>query len=114
MTFKLVLVIVNAGFCDDVMSAAREVGAKGGTIINARGTARQEAESLFNIAVQKDKEVVFIVAAENIVDKLLHNIYQKVGLSTPGQGIALTLDVDEFVKTKQPKKDVQEEDAAEN
>ncbi len=103
MTFKLVMVIVNAGFSEDVMAAAREVGARGGTIVNARGTARTEAEARYGITIQPEKELVFIVAAQSIVDKLLHNIYEKVGLNTPGQGIAFTLPVDEFVKTKQPK-----------
>ena len=103
MKFKLVMVIVNAGFSEDVMTAAREVNAKGGTIVNARGTAKTDAESAFNITIQPEKEIVFIVAAEKIVDELLKNIYKKVGLNTPGQGIAFTLPVDDFVKTKQNK-----------
>lgn len=100
MKFKLVMVIVNAGFSDDVMSAAREVNAKGGTIVSARGTGKAEAEERFNITVQPEKEIVFIVAAQNIVEDLLKNVYKKVGLGTPGQGIAFTLPIDDFVKTK--------------
>ena len=42
--YELIVCIVNSGFAEEVMSAARECGARGGTIINARGTARQEAE----------------------------------------------------------------------
>ena len=103
MKFKLVMVIVNAGFSEDVMTAAREVNAKGGTIVNARGTAKADAESAFNIMIQPEKEIVFIVAAVNIVEELLNNIYKKVGLNTPGQGIAFTLPVDDFVKTNQNK-----------
>ena len=100
MKYKLVMVIVNAGFSEDVMNAAREVNAQGGTIVNARGTAKEEAESAFNITIQPEKEIVFIVAAVNIVEELLKNIYKKVGLNTPGQGIAFTLPVDDFIKTK--------------
>lgn len=34
--------IVNAGFADDAMAAARKAGAPGGTILKARGTASGE------------------------------------------------------------------------
>jgi len=34
---ELILCIVDAGFSDSVMSAARECGARGGTVLSARG-----------------------------------------------------------------------------
>ena len=57
---ELVLVIVNNGFSELVMEVARDCGAKGGTIINARGTAREEAEKLYNITISPEKEIVMI------------------------------------------------------
>ena len=44
---QLICVIVNAGYADDVMNAARTAGATGGTVINARGTGREEDVKLF-------------------------------------------------------------------
>lgn len=104
----LVFVICNAGFSDDVMRAAREAGAFGGTVINARGTARKEAEKMFNIQIQPEKEIVLILVPVAIKDNILHNIYQKVGLNTPGQGIAFCLPVDEAVGLESPKKKEEE------
>ena len=46
---EVIYCIVNSGFSDAVMDAAREFGAGGGTVIHARGTANLEAEKLFNI-----------------------------------------------------------------
>ena len=102
--FELIICIVNHGFSEDVMSAARDCGARGGTVINARGTARQEAEAIFNISITPEKEIVFILAAEKIKAKILHAIYQKCGLDTPGQGIAFTLPVDDVVGLMAKKK----------
>ena len=42
--YEMILAIVNAGFSETVMEAAKEVGARGGTVIHARGTANKEAE----------------------------------------------------------------------
>lgn len=105
--FELIMVIVNHGFSDNVMEAARLAGARGGTVINARGTARQDAEKIFDIAIHPEKELVFILAHESIKDDILHNIYKDVGLSTEGQGIAFSVPVDDVVGingTKAPKK----------
>ena len=94
---EVILCIVNSGFSDEVMDAAREFGARGGTVIRARGTASQEAEKLFNIAIQPEKEIVMILIESNLKNDILHAIYQKVGLNTPGQGIAFTLPVESVV-----------------
>ena len=58
--YELVICIVNAGYAETVMDAAKDVGARGGTVINARGTANKEAEKIFNIAIQPEKEIVMI------------------------------------------------------
>lgn len=105
--FELIMVVVNQGFSDNVMEAARLAGARGGTVLNARGTARQDAEKLFDIAIHPEKELVFILAHESVKDEILHNIYKDVGLFTEGQGIAFSVPVDDVVGingTKAPKK----------
>jgi len=97
MNNELIVVIVNSGFADDVMEAARSANARGGTVINGRGTARKEAEKMFNISIQPEKEVLLILVDESIKHDVLHSIYKKVGLNTPGQGIAFTLPVSDAV-----------------
>ena len=96
-SYEMIVCIVNSGFSDDVMSAAREYGAKGGTVLTARGTANQEAETFFGISIQPEKEVVLILVPAKIKDDILHAIDQRVGLATPGQGIAFTLPVENAV-----------------
>ena len=95
--YEMILAIVNAGFSETVMEAAKEVGARGGTVIHARGTANKEAEQFFHITIQPDKEIVMIRVAEEIKDDVLHAIYKSAGLKTEGQGIAFSLAVDEVV-----------------
>ena len=95
--FEVIFCIVNSGFSDDVMDAAREFGAKGGTVIRARGTANPEAEKLFNIAIQPEKEIIMILVNTKIKNDILHALYKNVGLNTPGQGIAFSLPVESTV-----------------
>ncbi len=94
---EMICCIVNAGFSDAVMDAAREFGARGGTVVPARGTANPEAESFFHITVQPEKEMVMIIVPAAIRDDILHALYKAVGLNTPGQGIAFCLPVDRAI-----------------
>ncbi|WP_438847409.1 P-II family nitrogen regulator [Anaerocaecibacter muris] len=97
MSHELIMCIVNTGFTDVVMDAARDKGARGGTVIHARGTANKEAEEFFHISVQPDKEVVMILVPSEIKDGVLHAIYQAAGLKTAGQGIAFAMPVTNVV-----------------
>ena len=46
---EVIFCIVNSGFSEAVMEAAREFGARGGTVMRARGTANSEAEKYFGM-----------------------------------------------------------------
>ena len=95
--YEMIVCIVNTGFSDVVMDAARKYGARGGTVLHARGTANPEAESFFKIAIQPEKEVVMILVPVAIKNDILHALYKEVGLNSPGQGIAFTLPGDAAV-----------------
>jgi len=92
------------------MDAARAVGAKGGTIMHGRGTASKDAEKLFNITVQPEKEIVMILVVEKIRDAVLKALYDAVGVNTEAQGIAFTLPVESVVGLRQSKKTPKAED----
>ena len=103
----LVMSIVNNGFSDKVMDIARKLGARGRTILNASGSASVDAEKLYGITINPEKEVVMILVSNDIVKDLLNLLYQEVGSDTEAQGIAFTLPVDEATSnlTKQIKKE---------
>ena len=96
-TFEAVFCIVNAGFSDNVMYAARKAGAGGGTIIKGRGTAPLEAEEAFKITIQPEKEIVIILVPAEIKDDVLRSIYDSAGLGSEGQGIAFSLPIERAV-----------------
>ena len=94
---EVIFCIVNAGYSEAVMDTAKKLGARGGTVINARGTAGKEAETFFHITVQPEKEIVMILVPSNIKNDVLHALYQEVGLDSAGQGIAFSVPVESVV-----------------
>ena len=94
---EAIFCIVNSGYSEAVMNAAKKIGAKGCTVINAFGTAAKEAETFFHITVQPEKEIVMILVPKTIKDAVLHALYNDVGLNSAGQGIAFSVPVDSVV-----------------
>ncbi len=92
---ELIVVIVNSGFEEKVMSAARSVGARGGTIFNARGTAQsQDLVKFMGITLHPNKEIVFILSSKESRDDIMTAIKKETGLATEGAGIIFSLPVD--------------------
>lgn len=97
---ELIVCIINNGYSDLVMGAAKKAGAMGGTILHARGTGNADIEKFFGISISPEKEMVLIVIDDDIKDKVVSEIYKDAGLDTKGQGIVFTVPVDDFVATK--------------
>lgn len=95
--YEMIFCIVNAGFADNVMDAARRAGARGGTIMHARGTASKEAEERFHLTISPEKDMVMIVVPVSIKDNVLKALYDDVGLGSAGQGIAFSVPVNDAV-----------------
>ena len=95
--YKCILAIVNNGFSEVAMDAAKACGARGGTVLHGRGTISKDAEKFFNISIQPEKEIVMILAKNELIDSILKGLYNASGTSTQAQGIAFALPVDEVI-----------------
>lgn len=103
--YEVIFAIVNEGYAEDVMDVARAQGARGGTILNARGVAREEAAAFFGITLNIEKEIVMMVVSKDIKDNILNAIYKEMGMAKKAQGIAFSLPVTDtagLVKIEEP------------
>lgn len=100
MERELIICIVNEGFSSIVMAAAKNKGARGGTVFNARGTGNKELEKFHGIVIKPEKEVVLIVVDRELRDNIMHEIYEMVGMETPGEGICFALPVSNVLGLK--------------
>ncbi len=90
---EVIFAIVNSGYAEEAMDVAREQGVRGGTILNARGVAREEAAAFFGITVHTEKEILMMVVEKDIKDKVLNALYSQMGMAKKAQGIAFSLPV---------------------
>ncbi len=90
---EVIFAIVNSGYAEEAMDVAREQGVRGGTILNARGVAKEDAAAFFGIAIHAEKEILMMVVEKEIRDKVLGALYQQMGMAKKAQGIVFSLPV---------------------
>lgn len=94
--YDLICLIVNAGFADDAMAAARKAGAPGGTVLKARGTASGEDARFFGMTLFPEKEVLLMLVPRDKADAVRQAVREADCLKKPGMGIAFSSAVDDF------------------
>lgn len=85
--FNKLTVIVDRGLAEDVMTIARNAGAKGGTILHGRGTGAEFTERLLGMEIEPEKELVVILMPSKFMKKAIEDLHEKLDLDTPGKGI---------------------------
>jgi nitrogen regulatory protein PII len=92
--FDLIISVVNQGYSDEFMAIAREAGAGGGTVVNARGIAHQGPVKFFGISVQDEKEIIAILSTRERKAPIMQAVSQAFGISSKAEGIIFSLPVD--------------------
>lgn len=93
----LILAICNSGSADEVMATAKESGARGGTIIHARGSAQKDAEHFLGITIQPEKDIIIIIVDDATKGPIMQNISKYHGIGTKSHTVTISLPVDDIV-----------------
>ncbi len=94
--WTMIEVISEKGYAEDIMAAARKAGAKGGSVVIAHGTAKEEDAKFFGRPIVKDKEMLIIVAEADKADAIEDAIASMDELKEKGKAIIFRLPVSSF------------------
>lgn len=93
---QMINVIVNHGYAEDAMAAARKAGAGGGTIINARGTAREGDAKFFGAEIVPEKDLLMILVPGDKKDDIVNAIRDLDCFKKAGSGIVFCNEAQDF------------------
>lgn len=93
--YNAIVTIVEKGNAEDVITAANSAGARGGTIIHARGSGAHETEVLFAMPIEPEKDIVLIIAESDITEQITTAIRDAIDIEEPGKGIILVTGIDQ-------------------
>jgi nitrogen regulatory protein PII len=85
--YNAIFVVVDRGKGSQVMEAAKAAGARGGTVINARGAGDQEKTKVFHIEIEPEKEIVLILAPTDGTEAIVQAVRSGLQIDEPGKGI---------------------------
>ena len=95
--YTLITVVMNQGFSEEAMDAAREAGAGGGTVVQSRRVGSKETMNFWGMNLQEEKEMLFIVAESENKLKIMQAIGEKFGIHSEAQGLVLSLPIDTVI-----------------
>ena len=99
MHFKLLIALVEDDRTDAVMTAARDAGATGCTVINsARGEGMETTKTFLGLSLETQRDVLLFLVERH----LSRNILEKIAVvgefdAKAGSGIAFQIDVEDAV-----------------
>ena len=94
--YQMINVIVNKGYAEDAMAAARKAGAGGGTIIGARGTAKEGDAAFFGMKIVPEKEMLMILVPAEKKSAILEAITALPCFAEAGSGIIFCNEAQDF------------------
>lgn len=95
-SYEMINVIVNKGYGEDAMAAARKAGARGGTIIGARGTAKDGDEKFFGMEIVPEKEMLMILVPTEQKEAIISAITALPCFEKAGSGIVFSNQASDF------------------
>lgn len=93
--YSVVWTSVVSGFSDEVIDAAREAGARGGTVIKGRRRNTERVSQHFGLALQEEQDFVMVIVSREKKHEVMTAISRACGLRTDAHGVVLSLPVDE-------------------
>lgn len=93
LDFSAVVVIVPKGKEDDVLSAAKEGGASGVTIVNASGMGLAELENFYRHSHEENDKLLLFIVPTLIVNNIIKKIVTKLHITTTGDGIVFSVPI---------------------
>lgn len=90
---ELIVVILNEGYSDAVMDAARAAGAGGGTVLHAKGTGSVRGEKFFGVRLADEKDLVYIISYKDEKAAIMKAISEQAGPGTPAGAICFSLPI---------------------
>ncbi|MBO4638771.1 MAG: transcriptional regulator [Treponema sp.] len=94
--YEMINIIVNKGYAEDAMAAARKAGAGGGTIIGARGTAKEGDATFFGVEIVPEKEMLMILVPHDKKDAIVQAVSSLACFEKAGSGIIFSNHAESF------------------
>lgn len=97
MEYSMIMALVNQGYSEEIMAAAKPAGATGGTVFHARRVGSENATKLWGITIQPERELVLIVCEKSKKSAIMKAINDSYGAGSPARCFLVSMPVEDAV-----------------
>lgn len=93
MSYHAIITIMDRGLCNKAVEAVTETGSHSGTLLKGRGSGLHEKQTILNMALEPEKDILLLISKEENVDEIVQNIDKNLSVTEPGNGLLLSMQV---------------------
>lgn len=97
MKFAMIAAIINQGYSEKLMDAAKSAGASGGSVLHSRRIGNEKAMGFWGLGAKDDKEIVLIIASAENKLGIMKAISESCGVKSEAEGIVMSMPIDEVI-----------------
>ena len=95
--YSLIAAVVNQGYSENVMEAARAQGARGGTVVPSRYIGNEQSQGFWGMSLQNEKDIVLIMTDNDKKLSIMQAVGEKCGIHSEAKGIVVSLPIDAVI-----------------
>jgi nitrogen regulatory protein PII len=104
MRFKLIMAFVDPDLTNKLIKTAKDSGATGDVVIQAKGSGIEEAKFL-GLPIKDQTDIILLIVEEHHVEKIIESVQKECKIEEPGNGIIISMSIDKVAGlSKQIKK----------
>ena len=93
MNFQAIMAIMDRGEAALAIEAVNRTGSHSGTLLRGRGSGLHEKQTILNVALEPEKDILLVVTPDEKAEMLTNTIDDKIKITQPGQGILFSMQV---------------------
>ena len=106
----LLVSIVAKGWGEKIISAEKSTGESSVTTILGRGIGKGDAPKILGLEIEPEQEVVLVLIERGIVDIVMNEINDSLGLDQGDNGVAFIVPIEHLMGLEEEEEDEQEDD----
>lgn len=91
--YHLIFAVLNRGYAEEVMAAARAGGATGGTSLHAQGYGMASMQKFFGTTIAPEKEILMIVTEGETSTAVMDSIAKETGPETDACAVSFSIPI---------------------
>ena len=95
--YELILAVADRKCSEAIVQAARDAGAKGGTVVHGRNLSAGEVKKFMSITLSQEKDLVFIVVSHKIKNTVMVAMSREIYKITGEHGKVMAIPIDDAI-----------------